>query len=275
MLNRFIPMCLRHSLSLYLLLQSFSILSAEDAKPIKLGSIPTGTLTYPALDNLNFREGTIECWVKFAFDPNDYLPAKNYVGMLSFLQLGTARGGFNVHFCAQAGKKEATWFCSIGPEPILHGTYIHGAKTNLFGVWQHLALIWKGRDFKTYLGGKIAGEVEHLEYPYQIWGSFGMKPIFLGDQWNQYALMVIDDLRVSNVARKPEELGVNVGELKPDSFTTLLDPFEGEFIPDGKVETKPVVIFNGTGGLPSAQCRFVEGKFGKGLSFFNTEGEKK
>lgn len=264
----------RPAIALCLLLQTIPVVDAEDARPLKLGSIPTGTLRYPALDNLDFREGTIECWVKFAFDPREYLPAKDYTGMLSLLQIGTERGGLNVHFCAQAGRAEATWFCSIGPQPMLHGTYIGGAKTNLFNVWQHLALVWKGRDLKTYLDGKLTGGVEHLKYPYQIWGSFGMKPIVIGDQWNRHALMTIDEVRVSSVARNPEELGVNVGELKPDAFTTVLDPFESDYTPDGKTATRPIAIFNGEGGLPSAHCRFVEGKFGKGLAFYNEEGRR-
>jgi hypothetical protein len=54
----------------------------------------------------------------------------------------------------------------------------------------------------------------------------------------------------------------------------VLDPFEGDFVPDGKLETKPLVIANGSGGLPSAQCRSAPGKFGKGLAFFS-EGERK
>lgn len=267
-------MKLTHWFFLGVLLRMISIVSAQDAKPIKLGELSTGTLTYPALDNIDFREGTVECWVKFAFNPLDYLPAKDYLSMLSFWNVGTSRGGMSVAFMVQAGTSNATWFCSMGPKPRIHGTFIGTPTSDLFGKWQHLALVWKNRETVAYLDGKQQGKVEHLLPPYQIWGSLDGKPIFFGDQWNRYALIVMDDLRISRIARKPEELGFKVGGLKPDPFTTVLDPFEGDFVPDGKLETKPRVISNGNGGLPSAQCRFVAGKFGKGLAFFNEEEGK-
>jgi hypothetical protein len=268
-------MRIRPSFVLGLLLQTITLASAQEAKPIKLGSVTTGTLTYPALDNIDFREGTIECWVKFAFNPLDYLPAKDYLSMLSLWNVGTARGGMNTSFMVQAGAKEANWFCSMGPKPRIHGTFIGTPSSDLYGKWQHIALAWKGRETLAYLDGKLQGKVEHLTPPYQIWGSLDVKPIFFGDQWNRYSLIVLDDVRVSRIARAPEDLGFTLGELKPDPYTMLLDPFEGDFVPDGKLETKPSVIANGNGGLPSAQCRFVPGKFGKGLAFFNAEGEKK
>lgn len=247
---------------------------AQTAAAPKIGSISTGTLTYPALDNLDFREGTIECWVKFAFNPLDYLPSKEYLSMLSFWNVGNPRGGMNVAFFTNTGMTNATWFCSMGPKPLIHGTYIGTPSSDLFGKWQHLALVWKARETLAYLDGKLTGKVEHIQPPYQVWGTLDVKPIFFGCQWNRYALITIDDLRISRIARTEKELGWAMGELKPDPYTTVLDAFEGDFVPDGKLETKPVVIANGNGGLPSSPCRFVPGKFGRGLAFFN-EGERK
>jgi hypothetical protein len=262
------------SLACGLLLQTFSLLYAQEVKPVKIGDVSTGTLIYPALDNIDLREGTIECWVQFAFHPLEYLPAKEYLLMLSLWNVGTPRGGMSVSFMVQPGESNATWFCSMGPKPRIHGTFIGTPGSDLFGKWQHIALAWRHRETRAYLDGKLQGQVEHLIPPHQIWGSLGVKPIFFGDQWNRYALLVMDDLRISRIAREPGELGFTAGELKPDPFTTVLDPFETEFIPDGKLETKPLLIANGVGGLPSPQCRFVPGKFGKGLAFFN-EGEGK
>ncbi|MBI4024550.1 MAG: hypothetical protein HY360_06185 [Verrucomicrobia bacterium] len=247
-----------------------------DAEPksIRFADVATGTLTYPALDHLDFREGTFECWVKFAFDPNEYLPAKGYTGMLFLVRLDGDRGGLGIYYYAQDGAKEAGWSCRVGPDSKFHSFGIGTPKQPTFGVWQHLALVWKGREMMAYLDGKESEKVIHNEFPHQGFGDVRSKPIFFGCQYNRYALMTIDDLRVSNVARKPEELGAAVGELKADAFTTILDPFEGDFMPDGKAPTKPTVMLNGPGGLPSAQCRFVTGKFGKGLAFFNEEEKK-
>ena len=78
--------------------------------------------------------------------------------------------------------------------------------------------------------------------------------------------MVIDDLRVSTVARRPDELGFAVGKLSPDPFTAVLDSFEADFEPDGKTATRPALILSGPGGVPSKGCAFVPGRFGKALS---------
>src|ERR1043166_5454118 len=125
----------RRSAVLCLLLQTISLAGGPDSKALKIGDLPTGTLTYPALDNLDLREGTIECWVKFAFSPLDYLPAKDYLSMLSLWNVGTARGGMSVAFMVQAGQSNATWFCSMGPKPQIHGTFIGTPAQDLCGKW--------------------------------------------------------------------------------------------------------------------------------------------
>ena len=75
-----------------------------------------------------------------------------------------------------------------------------------------------------------------------------------------------DHIEVLDTAEKPGAKGqvVDINLL----YTTLLDPLEGDFEPDGKTATRPVVTFNGVGGTATPQCRFVEGKYGKGLAFF-------
>ena len=114
---------------------------AAEPKPIRLGDVSTGTLTYPALDHLDFREGTLECWVKFAFDPNDYLPAKEYTGMLVLVGLNGDQGGLGVHFMAQPAQKEACYFVRwLAPLPWF---FIGGAKTALFNVCS--ISLWCGR----------------------------------------------------------------------------------------------------------------------------------
>jgi hypothetical protein len=76
--------------------------------------------------------------------------------------------------------------------------------------------------------------------------------------------IAIDDLRISAVVRKPEELGFNAGSLKPDRHTLLLLDFDrgATTIVAGHSAAEPV----STPTLPS-RWRYIGGKFGRALSF--------
>jgi hypothetical protein len=120
----------------------------------------------------------------------------------------------------------------------------------------------------TYFDGKKSGERTNQATLYKGFGPTAAdKPILFGDRWNRNAKLVIDDVRVSRVARNPEELGFH-GALKSDAHTAILDSFDNAaFAPDGKQTTKPELILAGPGGTPSPDCEFVaDGKFGKALS---------
>ena len=76
---------------------------------------------------------------------------------------------------------------------------------------------------------------------------------------------------------KPDELGSR-GKLKPDPYTPILDDFQKPVKVDVRKRTQPAVLVAGEGGLPSEGCRFVEGKYGKGVSLDmpkSTKGGKK
>lgn len=227
--------------------------------------VATGTLTYPAPDNIDWREGTVECWIKFNFEPAASLPSKDYQGFAALLSLSGSAGALNIHYMAQPGSNEASWWCSIGPETVFTAFGIASPPVHK-NEWHHIALVWAGESTRAYFDGKLAGHFTHLVTLAKGFGAVG-KEIFVGDKWNARAHYVLDEFRVSRVARRPEELGFN-GQLKRDAFTSILDPFEGDFEPDGKAVTHPSVMLSGEGGVPSAQCQFVDGKFGKGLAFY-------
>jgi len=232
---------------------------------LRLRSIPTGTLSYPLADNLDFREGTFECWVKIAFDPAEYLPAQEYQGLFTLVTLGGAGGAMTLHYCAQAGGKEPALWCSLAPKPKLTSFGVNVGVLKPF-EWHHIALTWLGCEMELYFDGKKEGSIRQNDFIHRLLGA-GAGSILIGDRWNLLALFTIDDLRISRLRRTPAELGYH-GELQPDPYTSLLDNFECDFLPDGKQRTRPPVIFNGEGGVPSPQCRFVNGKYGKGLAFF-------
>ena len=256
---------MKRTIPLALVLALFALASAG-AEELVLGKTASGTLTYPALDNMNFEESTVECWIKLAYDPAPLLPAKDFQGFLTFMAIKAEDGGVSIGYAAQKGQDKPQWFCSVAPKPVVYGFGFVPPLMKL-GEWHHLAIVWKGQEAFTYWDGKETGRSKQNASFGKVFGSLRDATIFIGDKWNRHSLMVIDDLRISRVARTPAELGFN-GELKPDVYTTLLDPFECDFTPDGKATTKPSVIFNGAGGLASAPCCFVQGKFGKGLAFY-------
>jgi hypothetical protein len=239
---------------------------AAHAQGVVPGKTPSGTLTYPAVDNLDFREGTIECWIRIGYDPAPMLPPKEYQGFLTFLTAGGEGGGLSIGYAAQPKQATPQWFCSVSPKPVVYGFGFTPAVMKP-GEWHHIAFSWKGQDAWAYYDGKEVATVRQNAQIHEVFGAVREKPIFIGDKWGRHALMVIDDFRVSRVARKPAELGFH-GALKPDAFTTILDTFDAEFTPDGKKTTRPAVIWNGDGGCPTAECRFVDGKFGKALAFY-------
>ncbi|MDP6502400.1 MAG: hypothetical protein QF886_02240, partial [Planctomycetota bacterium] len=239
--------------------------------PAQAERIHTGILTYPLRHNISLEEGTLECWVKFRFEPSEVLPKQEFQGLLGFLSLSGESGGIGAsYFAGSIFRPEAGWHLRFTPQSKM----LPLGKRTVWkkDEWHHWAFTWKGRDTWFYLDGK---EVSHRSHPTSftdVVGSLGGKPVlphwpfFFGERWNVGAKFVMDDMRLSLVARKPEELGFHVGELKPDPYTAILDPFVHIVETDGKQFTSPSIILNGQGGLPTSLCKTVKGRFGNGLS---------
>ena len=235
----------------------------------------TGTLTYPAEDNIDMREGTIEFWLEVCFDVQEHLPStEKYDGLLALVRLAGESGGVTMGYFAGAGyKPSAGLFCSLASKKAtLHGFFL-GKFLPKPDEWLHLALSWKGKKFWFHLDGEQRVEKTCLEFIHLAFGPMGQHPIFFGDKWHRRAEMVIDELRISTVARRPDELGCH-GRLEVDPYTLVLDSFDGRFTPDGKKRTQSAAVFAGVGGLPSKQCEFVGGRFGKGLAFSRATGKE-
>lgn len=237
----------------------------------------TGTLEYPSEDNLDFKEGTVEFWFKPWYDTASSLPSTEKYQLLSaILDLRGETGGLTMsHFAGASARPSATLFARLNSEKQDLFGVSGGAFVPKKGEWHHLALVWMGREVTLYVDGVIGqgkkgkvGAMTALAFLHEAFGAVGRHPIRLGDKWHANGKMAVDDFRVSSVARPVEQLGFSVGQLKPDPSTRILDAFEESFEPDGKTRTRPVVIVSGEGGLPSPQCRFEEGKFGKALSLY-------
>lgn len=231
----------------------------------------TGIVTYRAEDNVDFREGTIELWLRVPFDVREHLPSgTKYKGLLTIADIASQHGSFGIiYFAGAMHRPEAGFYCSAGSRKVeLHGISF-GRLVVEPDEWHHIAVTWKGTVLKAYLDGRQCGERTCPEIIHVALGTVGDQPLRLGDKWEAKGRMVIDELRVSSVAREPRELGVH-GKLAPDLYTRILDGFETGFDADGKQRTQPRVMFAGDGGLPSRHCEFVTGRFGAGLALFRS-----
>jgi hypothetical protein len=228
----------------------------------------TGTLTYPLKDNLDLREGTLECWVQFGVNVADFLPATDYKTLAVLFAFEGEKGTMAAsHFVGSIfGADKGGWYFRPGPKPML--LPVSAAAMWKKGDWHHVAFTWKEKLMRLYMDGKEAGQRDQQASLQESFQVVTDQLLMFGDKWHVAGRFALDDVRVSTIARPTEELGFHVGELKPDPYTSLLDPFECDFVPDGAQLTQPRAILAGTGGKPSKGCRFVDGKFGKALSFY-------
>lgn len=233
----------------------------------RAASAQTGTLTYPLKDNVDLRHGTIECWVQFAVNVEDYLPVKDFQTIVVLFAFEGEKGSMAAsHFVGSIfGAKNGGWYFRPGPKPMM--LPVSAAAIWKKGDWHHIAVTWKEKLMTLYLDGKQAGYRDQQSTLEDAFAVVTDQRILFGDKWHVAGRFIMDDLRISNIARTPGELGFAAGELKVDPFTLLLDPFEGDFVPDGKQKTRPRTIMVGEGGLVTAPSVFVTGKFGKALAF--------
>lgn len=232
----------------------------------------SGTLAYPAEDLLDTREGTVEFWFTVPWDVQQHLPSEDqYKGLLALCSVPAETGGFNLGWFAGASYKPgAGLYSGIGSSKVeLHGAFI-SKFTPPPMQWHHLAVTWKDAVFTYYLDGEKQSERVCLQNIHIAMGVIGGQPVIFGDKWHARGHMILDDLRFSSVARRPDELGFH-GRLAIDPYTTLLEDFEAEFTLDGETRTTPAWTFTGAAGLPSKHCRFTDGRFGRALALYTEQ----
>jgi hypothetical protein len=94
--------------------------------------------------------------------------------------------------------------------------------------------------------------------------------------WRGYTRIAVDELRVSNVVRyQGDAIAAPSAPFQRDPQTLLLDHLDGPFRPDGEdAETRAEVVSGRSGelgGVPSLGCRFIAGKFGRGLQIADAD----
>ena len=104
--------------------------------------LASGTLTYPATDNIEPDQGTVECWIKLAFDPAEHISSDAYAGLLTFAALGGDQGRLTMLYHSGASFKGTAGGAVSVPQPALLPAM---SRTGLLqpDEWHHIAFVWR------------------------------------------------------------------------------------------------------------------------------------
>jgi hypothetical protein len=218
-----------------------------------------GRITIPARGLLDLQEGTVEAWVLFQFDPAqreegvwrpmgswftwEIPTADNDLGAGMMVSYGLRNGG--THGKVEPACNMRVGFAVDGQE-VPHPVFADCTKLGQ-NQWHHFAATWRdGKFLRVYVDGKLAAE---RDFPWSIVRDIPPSArLVIGHTGYGRSWLAIDEVRVSSIARRPEDLGCHHVPLAPDPFTTLLENFEDA--PEKKI----------VGG------KLVEGKTGKGFA---------
>jgi len=180
-----------------------------------------GSLTYPALGNIDFAQGTLEAWVKPMFDPNVKLETRQgqEVYNNSFLQVGP-EGDY--YACVYWNIADRGWryVCYKRPK---HEMVIPSKKTPWeAGQWRHLAVTW-GDAVRVYDNGNLV-----IDHPAQgLWNGrtpdLGSLQIRFGARGDDVSCFAVKDIRVSKVPLSPAEMLLEPSTRRRTDVTLLLD----------------------------------------------------
>jgi len=251
-------------------------------------------VVYPGAPHLTASEGTIECWVNLAMEP-DGTQAKgcHFFPIWSILVDGEPNARFTMSY--QTVWKPDHFHMLFRPfgkmlGEISPGPYIGSAEDTQptvkgesakkpfpriprwkAGQWHHVALTWRGLPQSTvmlYIDGKPA--IWPATPELSLWDDIERFKFTLRTYVHDN--LTIDDLRISSVARTDEEMQkvFATGVTEADRYTLLLDRFESLEQKGDTTYTVAEVFTAGLGQpggrvLNPKQVELVEGKGGKGL----------
>ena len=159
-------------------------------------------------ENLDFGFGdfTAELWI------NPYSLNDNYVFCKRSGGEPSKNIGYHIHIYHD-GNLQLGIKTNDSTESYVTTTNGDLLKTN---IWQHLTLVRGGGNIKGYLNGELLGITEDISG--NISNSYSLK--IGGANWsNQYFNGGIDEIRISNIARTPEEIAESYYQHASLSFT--------------------------------------------------------
>ncbi|MBI4027426.1 MAG: hypothetical protein HY360_20745 [Verrucomicrobia bacterium] len=186
-----------------------------------------GNLIYPARGNIELDEGTVELWLINGLDmgaaskelaacPFDLIfPDQNAHYILNYIHWGKA--------IAQVGygklNHSYVWSPPLAWKP---------------GEFHHLAWTWSGRKRSVYADGTAGGKGNKRGHEYDIPAEVTVEGPLVGDLTDGrieigrgYSAIIIDEIRISSIARTAEEIAKGwQAAPKKDATTLLLDHCE-------------------------------------------------
>ncbi len=226
-------------------------------------------LRYPALGNIRLEEGTIEMWLTPQFDPEATPAQATFIRRLislnqdddnNFVLLWRAR---ILEHEGRVGHEAAGLYPSgrVGGERFANfpsiWALIGPGRENPGRPWaegeaMHVAFSWNGERMRWILNGEVAAEG-----PFLLPLNFGVNEemeLVIGHPGGSGFLF--RDLRISSIAREPEDTGFHHPDGVPADFhTLLLDRLDGQAPGQPPRESRPEVITEGLDGSRAGRSR--------------------
>jgi len=248
----------------------------EETFKIKAGADKFARIEYPADGNIELKEGTFELWFKIGFDP-DRQPTIKWFSPMTYLFVGKPKEMTAINLQSQYSYREklkkgngtisGVMFKSIA------GVLYEKLKDWKKGTWHLLAFTWKNEGTKCLVEIFVDGisrakcEGETIE----ILALEDDSVIQIGSYFFNSCYATVDAMRISMVARTPEELQKSFTEgLIRDRFTLLLDNFD-KIVVDKNKDSVTTITAEGQEGRIIGAYRVVDGKFGKALQLHVVE----
>ncbi len=168
-------------------------------------------LTYRAAEKINPQAGTIELWLKCTWEPGTVpdlhilsfrTPSNCYLNFNSISRINAQQLGA----AFQGGPEDAHVWKRVGLDP----------SAWVADQWYHLAAVWDGNVIQFYANGELVAEVTDAAAMVGTPEEFtvGAGPL------------VIDELRISNVARTADEIASSASPEPQEALTTYLTDLE-------------------------------------------------
>jgi hypothetical protein len=238
-----------------------------------------GRIDFPGQSLIDFEESTVEAWVLFEFDPQERVGPNwhgkgvwfNAIVPKSEVDLGA---GFSISVGLKESKCLMRFAFDIDGKEVPYPLAVDCTHFGI-GKWHHVAAAWRnGRHLRVFLDGKEVGE---RRFPKSIIRDIPstVRIVFGHIGYVRQNLIVVDDIRISSIARKSEDLGFFEAPLKADPYTLFLDGFENIKMQGCRRFTAPTVVASQVS--PSVYeiigGRIVPGKVGKGFAFDGRNGD--
>ncbi|MCM8772574.1 MAG: LamG domain-containing protein [Candidatus Omnitrophica bacterium] len=232
-----------------------------------------GRIIYKGEGIFSFEELTVEMWIKFNFDPNEktdkvWIPK----GSILNFEIPEEKTIFSISCGLKAGRKgeeDSRCYLRIGfciegkeiPYPVLIDC------SNFSNNWHHIAILWQeGKKLTIYIDGN---EILKSSLQEKIKKDFvGKSKLIIGTPlvWFYENQIEIDEIRISSIARKKEELSIYKNIIDP--YVLFYENFENIKEENGEIFTEPYIVsIESKGKYKIENGKIVEGKFGKGYLF--------